>query len=242
VDDGEGGEGAARGLDKAAVITSRLKSVRGGTDMPVTNYFLDRYFARGFGDLKKQSLLPVPAHVRSFSVQQFAMNAVFAFKLEEQAMTRSFNAIRRTLYALDEYELARKNYDAIFGTDKRTDAYLLTLHHFEMCIAEAFQAHELVYGLLGQSFPAGEGKEGPEEVLYRLRRIYNTAKHTEGIIKGQSFKEGGTLAVWISNDGLALKECVLTFGELHEILCGLANGASVLAVWGRGMQPSGLAP
>lgn len=204
--------------------------------MPVTNYFLDRYFARGLGELQKQSLSPVPADMRSFSVQQFAMNAVFVFQLEERVRTRSFNAIRRTLYALDDYELARKNYDSIFEPEKRMDAYLLALHHFEMCVAEAFQAHELIFRLLGRSFASDESTDGPDEVLYRLRRIYNTAKHTDGTISRQSFEEGDTLAVWISNERLASKECVLTFGELHEILCGLAKGASVLAVWGRGMQ------
>ncbi len=60
--------------------------------MPVTNYFLDRYFARGLSELQRQILPPVPAYLRSFSVQQFAMNAVFSFKLEEKARARSFNA------------------------------------------------------------------------------------------------------------------------------------------------------
>jgi hypothetical protein len=53
------------------------------------------------------------------------------------------------------------------------------------------------------------------------------------LVRAQHFEEGDTLAVWISNAGLTSKNYILTFGELHECLCGIANAAAMLANGGQ---------
>jgi hypothetical protein len=70
--------------------------------------------SKGFGSLDKQPLRPLPDELRSFSVQQFVLNTVFRTPFEEKARARSFNLIRRTLNAIEEYELARASYETIF--------------------------------------------------------------------------------------------------------------------------------
>ncbi len=200
--------------------------------MPFTDYFYDRFVSKGFGSLEKQPLRPFPDELRSFCVQQFVLNAVFCTPFEEKARARSFNVIRRTLNAIEEYELACTSYETIFP-NKTVGAYLRALHHFESCVTELFQAYELLLGIIGKKFP-DKNAAGPEEVLFRLDRIYNTAKHTEHmLLRAQHFEEGDTLAVWISNVGLTSKSYTLTFGELHESLCAIANAAAMLANGGQ---------
>jgi hypothetical protein len=201
--------------------------------MPFTDYFYDRFVSKGFGSLEKQLLRPFPDELRSFCVQQFVLNTVFRTPFAEKVRARSFNVIRRTLNAIEEYELARTSYETIFP-NKTVGAYLRALHHFESCVTELFQAYELFLGIIGKEFPEKAATTGPEEVLSRLDRIYNTAKHTEHmLIRAQHFEEGDTLAVWISNVGLTSKSYTLTFGELHESLCGIANAAAMLANGGQ---------
>lgn len=209
--------------------------------MPVSHYFLRRYFAPGFGELQKQSIPPLPPDARSFSVQQFMLGEAFTFSLEERTRVRAFNAIRRTLYALDEYELARENYDLIFESPAKMNAYLLALHHFEICVAESYQALELIADLINKPLPRREPEKGQDDMLWRFNRTYNIAKHTGGTINRQTFEEGDTLPVWITNEGLKSNKWLLKFGELHTILCELAGNGRVLSVWGKGMQRPELA-
>jgi hypothetical protein len=204
--------------------------------MPFTDYFYDRFVSKGFGSLAKQPLRPFPDELRSFCVQQFVLNTVFCTPFEEKARARSFNIIRRTLNAIEEYELARTNYEMIFP-DKTVGAYLRALHHFESCVTELFQACELLLAMMGKKFP-GKTATGSDEVLFRLDRIYNTAKHTEHmLVRAQHFEEGDTLAVWISSGGLTSKNYTLTFGELYESLCGVARAAAILANGGQQAAP-----
>ena len=206
--------------------------------MPFTNYFYDRFVSKGFGVLEKQPLLPLPDELRSFSVQQFVLNTAFRTPFEEKARARSFNLIRRTLNAIEEYELARASYETIFP-NKTVGAYLTALHHFESCVTELFQAYELFLGLIGKKFP-DKTATGPEQILFRLDRIYNTAKHTEHLlVRAQHFEEGDTLPVWISNVGLTSKKHTLAFGELHDCLCGIAQACGMLA---NGGQQSAVQP
>jgi hypothetical protein len=73
------------------------------------------------------------------------------------------------------------------------------------------------------------GATGPEEILFRLGRIHNTAKHTEQmLVRAQRFEEGDTLAVWISNVGLTSKNYSLPFNELYDCLCGIAHAVAML--------------
>jgi hypothetical protein len=196
--------------------------------MPLSNYFYDRYVSKGFGSLEKQNLLPFPDELRSFSVQQFALNRAFCAGFEEKARARSFNVIRRTLNAIEEYNLARTSYEAIFP-NKDLGPYLRALHHFETCVAELFQAYELLFGMMQKGFPNKPATTDAERVLFELNRIYNTAKHTEHmLIRAQDFAEGDTLAVWISNEGLTSKDFTLKFEELHDCLCAIAHAAAIL--------------
>jgi len=200
--------------------------------MPFTDHFYDRFVSKGFRSLEKQTLRPFPDELRSFSVQQFVLNTVFCSPFEEKARARSFNVIRRTLNAVEEYDLARASYETIFP-NKTVGSYLRTLRHFESCVTELFQAYELLFGMIGKKIP-DKTATGSEEIFFKLDRIYNTAKHTEHmLLRAQHFKEGDTLAVWISNAGLTSKSYTLTFDELHESLCAIANAAAMLANAGR---------
>lgn len=131
--------------------------------------------------------------------------------------------LRRLTIAFEEYDLAKARTDEFI--ERRTDGeqamrvYVSALHHWEQCVAATWQAIAAVTKPSGQKlFKADDGS-----VEQRLNHIYNWSKHTEEKLDPDQVPDLGPLAVWLTNEGLqSLKDCVLTWSELAEMLEALA--------------------
>ncbi len=156
--------------------------------------------------------------------------AMGAIVLNDDFRRSWFNYARRTMMAFREYGaardrtiayLARQNPNAVAG-------YFIALGHWEIFLGQAYHAW-----LLLSREPLADGhkfyKTGDGSQIERLNRLYNRSKHTETAINAGQFPPGGTLPVWLENDGLRCTDGALTFGEMTEIL-------SELGVWADAMQ------
>jgi hypothetical protein len=137
--------------------------------------------APDIASLERKKIKPVPRELRPDPLQ-FVITALLLFtKSEAQKRVRVFNFIRRTQTAYDAYHSARNAY-ARFFRNQDHHSYLAALSGFEVCLAAAYQGHELLFGMVGHEFRA-KNAGGRGELNWRMDRLYNKSKHTEGMIK-----------------------------------------------------------
>jgi hypothetical protein len=172
---------------------------------------------------KERKLKVVPSELRPDPLQ-FTITAFP--QIEVKTRVRVFTFIRRAQAVYDTYRLARIAY-ARFFREQDHHAYLLALSHFENCLAAAYQGHEVLFALHGSEF-RNRDAGGRGELNWRMDRLYNKSKHTEAMVKAQSFK-GNTVAMWIGSDGLVTNCEKISFEELHEITVDMSLTGSVLA-------------
>jgi hypothetical protein len=84
-------------------------------------------------------------------------------------------------------------------------------------LAGAYQARLLADFGNKTVFTPNDGS--PEE---RLNLLYNRSKHVDSAIRNGQMPPEGTLAVWLTNDGLESTDGHLSFAELAAILTELA--------------------
>jgi hypothetical protein len=189
------------------------------------NPLWDKFVAPGISALKQQELKFVPRELRPDPLQ-FAVTAFLLDIKDPRTRVRVFNFVRRSQNAYDYYARARRAYSKLFrGNDFHW--YLEALSQFENCLSAAYHGHEVLFGLRNRHFFVGDG-DGRGQLNWRMNRLYNAAKHIEGMIRAQSF-QGDNVAVWISNDGLQSKDQLIRFNELHEIVFDMSLSASILA-------------
>lgn len=91
-------------------------------------------------------------------------------------------------------------------------------------LSQTYQAYCILDMCQGSLFRKRDGS-----VLERLNILYGRAKHVEKAIATVGLlPENGTLAIWLTNDGLRSTDSYLTFGETAEILRDLARFADAL--------------
>jgi hypothetical protein len=196
----------------------------------------DEYIAPEITKLKFQTTFSVPRELRPDPFQ-FVITAIAFPKINPKTRARVFTFIRRTVTAYDSYHAARRNYAKYFRENDH-HAYLAALSQFEVCLAAMYQGHETLFALKNSDF-RNKDVGGRGELNWRMDRLYNKSKHTEGIIRSQNFK-GDTVSMWISNDGLCTQTEVISFEELHSILFDMSLTASVMAkshLWRRVQPP-----
>jgi hypothetical protein len=155
--------------------------------------------------------------------------------IDPQVRARAFNFIRRAISALNEYVAARDDYNAFFAAGD-TRQYFSGLQHFENCIAAIAQGHELLVGMSARQLFM-KGGTGRLDLNYRLKRLYELSKHTEGFVRSADFT-GQTISVWITSTGLATAKQHLTFTELLDALADMNLASYIMTksyVW-RGEQ------
>jgi hypothetical protein len=195
----------------------------------------DAFIAPGITKLSKATIKAVPRELNPDPLQ-FVITAILFPKIMLHDRVRIFTFIRRTLTAYDAYSAARREYAKFFRHNDH-HAYLSALSHFEICVATAYQGHEVLFALRKSDFRNKEGG-GRGELNWRMDRLYNKSKHTEGMIRAQSFQDE-TVAMWISNEGLRTQTEIIGFDELYEIIFDMSLTASVMAkshLW-RGVTP-----
>jgi hypothetical protein len=139
-----------------------------------------------------------------------------------------FTFIRRTTAAFEEYDLARNAtqqfVDRRSAGEQPVNTYRSALHHWEQCVALAWQAID-VWRKLTNVHAFNAGDRSAEE---RLNLTYNRSKHTDKAIAAAQMPPIGPLAMWLANDGLRTTESVLEWVELHDVLSELGKAADLL--------------
>lgn len=195
----------------------------GRPDRTMEHPIWDEFLAPDISKLTKQKLPPVHKRIRPNPIQ-FAITAILFPKIPQTTRVRVFNFTRRALSVFDSYGISRVQYAKYFRY-RDPIYYLEALQSFENCLAAAYQGHELLFGMTGTDF-RGETRRG--ELNARMGRLYNAAKHTEGFIKRASFN-GDTVSMWVTNEGLATRNDMILFSELHEIVEDMSFTACILA-------------
>jgi hypothetical protein len=183
----------------------------------------DQHLAPGISKLKPVNL-PLPPQGTTPDLTGFVIISTL-ITIDPHVRVRAFNFIRRTIFALNEYISARESYNAFF-TANDTREYFSALQHFENCVAAIAQGHELMAGMSGrQMFKVGG--QGRFDLNYRLKRLHELSKHTEGFIRSADFI-GQTISVWITSTGLATAKQHLTFTELLDALADMNLAAYIM--------------
>jgi hypothetical protein len=182
------------------------------------------YIAPGISQIERQTIPSIPKKIDPDPLQ-FVITSML-ISIPKSNRVRAFNFIRRSTDALAEYRRARRAYYKFFQ-DRLPDRYLEALHHFESCLACAYQGHELLFGMADRPF-FDKDKPGRAELNYRMQRLYNSSKHTEGFVKSSSFM-GDTVTMWISNVGLETRKESMSFDELGHIIHDMSLTAWIMA-------------
>jgi hypothetical protein len=203
-------------------VMSRKREPRADQSMrhPVWN----DYIAPGIASIERQDVPSIPKKIDPDPLQ-FVITSIL-ISIPKSSRVRAFNFIRRSSDALTEYRLARRAYYKFFD-ERLPHNYLQALHHFETCLACAYQGHELLFGIAGRPFFDKE-KPGRAELNYRMQRLYNSSKHTEGLVKSSSFL-GDALTMWISDVGLETRKEKMSFDELAYVVSDMAFAAWIMA-------------
>src|SRR3982750_2748252 len=110
----------------------------------------DELISPGFTGLEKQRMRSIPRELRPDPLQ-FTVTAFLFPQIDLKTRVRIFNFIRRAQAAYDAYHLARSQY-AKFFREQEPYAFLTALNQFEICLAAAFQGHEVLFALRNADF------------------------------------------------------------------------------------------
>ena len=159
----------------------------------------------------------------------YFLNSAARTAFTTPAREYAFTFIRRVTAAFDEYKLAdeatRHFVERRAAGEQPIRTYWSALHHWEQCVALAWQAIEVWRKVTGlKAFDAGDGSA--EE---RLNLTYNRSKHTDNAIAAAQMPSIGPLAMWLANEGLRTTECLLKWSELHDVLSELGEAADLFA-------------
>ena len=212
------------------------RTAKAQLDKELQHPIWDRFIAPGISSLRKQKLPTVPRELRPDPLQ-FAITAILLSHIDPKTRARVFTFVRRTQTVHDSYRLARAAY-AKFFREQSHQAYLTALGQFEICLAAAYEGHEVLFAMRDAEFRDKSGG-GRAELNWRMDRLYNKSKHTEGMIRAQSFK-GETVSMWLSNEGLQTQSEKMSFAELHDIVFDMCLTGSVLAkshLWRKQIPP-----
>ncbi len=184
----------------------------------------NEYIAPGIAQIERQTIPTIQKKIDPDPLQ-FVITSML-ISIPKSHRVRAFNFIRRSSDAIAEYRRGRRAYHRFFD-ERLPHIYLQALHHFESCLACAYQGHELLFGMTGQPF-FDNAKGGRAELNYRMQRLYNSSKHTEGFVKSSAFA-GDTVTMWISNAGLETRKETMSFDELAHIISDMSFAAWIMA-------------
>lgn len=194
------------------------------TNAQPSNYLLDNYIAHKLSELTHCHAPELPDDAKWLNT--FILNSVFRVQLPAKTRAYVFNFLRRTEGASSAYRVALAEIHDYLNTPRNVvSPYFRALSHIEICIAQCYQAYELLARASGESIYA-QGDGSPEE---RLQIVYVDSKHMDQMIAGDKLPEEATSGVWITNTGIASARGTLTFVELHGILCNVHSLAERLS-------------
>ena len=96
----------------------------------------NEYIAPGIAQIERQTIPSIPRKIDPDPLQ-FVITSML-ISIPKSNRVRAFNFIRRSSDALSEYRRARRAYHK-FVDERLPHIYLEALHHFESCLACAYQ-------------------------------------------------------------------------------------------------------
>jgi hypothetical protein len=195
------------------------------TNAQPSNYLLDNYIAYKLSELTQCHAPQLKDDAKWLNA--FILTSVFRVQLPAKTRAYVFNFLRRTEGATSAYRAALSEIHEYLNTPRNViSPYFRALSHIEICIAQCYQAYELLSRASGEPIYV-QGDGSPEE---RLQIIYADSKHMDHMIAGDKLPEEATAGVWITNTGIASARGMLTFAELHGILSNMHSLAERLSV------------
>ena len=198
--------------------------------MPFTTYGLDNFFAQEISALSECNAPDLAEHIAEVEplIDNFILNSIFTFPIKTEYKPHIFGIIRRVQMALVEYQNGRTLLLLFLNDSKKnTSLYFQALSHFEIAVAQLYQAYEF-WRKLGKKIESKETnlfEKGDGSSLEKLNRLYNISKHLEP----STIPEGNLHHVWISNNGICASGVTMSFTELAELVkeyVALANAFS----------------
>jgi hypothetical protein len=189
--------------------------------MPLSAYAKDNFVAPEMSWFTSASIRDMAgtSAQQEHWLNNFILNTLVRVNVEERVRQTLFNFLRRVQFAFREYTLAREQTAAYLGKSESVSTYLVAIGHWEVFLAHAYQAFELLARTEKKAlFEPNDGS-----ILQRLCLLYNRSKHLPTAINNDQLAAGSTLAVWLMNEGLRCVDGHLMFEELAEILEELAR-------------------
>jgi hypothetical protein len=212
---------------------------------------MDNFIAAKISKLK-DCRAPDISKNKKYILNGFIMNHKLAVSLNNNSRRLVFNFIRKVEIAFNEYCLARHAIiDYLAANDQRVTAYFKALAHLENCIVHLYQAAMLFNGIIGEK----QFKTDDDSILDRLNKVYNQIKYLESYSKQNQFKRHGsfqalvkyqnegssmeredigdlsTTPMWITNDGIECKMCVISFTALSKQITEYYEEAEACAIY-----------
>ena len=175
--------------------------------------------------------IPVPVNESTRWLQAFVLNSIFRHNFTDPVRQLVFNYLRRIEAAHSEHRLGRNAALAFIGEDDRSvSSYMDALFHWESFITQCGIALDLLFKMQGETKnPPSRDTEKLEE---KLTELYVRSKHVAGMTTnrkpGTVIPPGGTIPIWMEDNGLNSGELVLTWVETVEILDNLSDIATAL--------------
>lgn len=197
--------------------------------MPVTNYTWDTYVAPAMSLFTGANIPDMSSHDAQSThwLQTYIMSGVLQGEFAKTTSTRyAFNFLRRAEAAFGYHEQARTETLAYLSAPRSASAYMRALLRWEGYLSQCWPAFELMRRFLGggKFFTTGDGS--PPE---RLHHMYNRAKHVENAIATEDqLTAEGRIPVWMTNEGLASVDRVVTWQETAGFLRVLAKFAGAI--------------
>jgi hypothetical protein len=143
-----------------------------------------------------------------------------------------YNFLRRAEGAFGEHAVAREATHRFLRSDRRPPSlYASALLHWEFFLGQSWQGYALLLKSIRILTGDKEYKffsKGDGVVEERLCLLYNSMKHVESRIEKGQILEGASIPVWLTNQGIACTDGLLTFAETAEVLSDLARWSNIV--------------
>lgn len=195
--------------------------------MTLTNYSLDNFVAPHLSEITVNSAPEVMTDQQNYWVRNFILNTLIGVRLLNPARQYIMNFLRKTESSFHEYSNARLLLSEYIASDRDAiSKYLSAVLHYEVCLAQTYQACMLAKNIIGLTkvFETGDGS-----TLDRLNKMYNLSKHMDTTIAAGQLPEDSIIPVWLTNDGLQSHVAALSFAELAKLLEDLGKIANKLS-------------
>jgi len=200
----------------------------------------DKIIAPKISKLRSPAAPDISAE-RKFLLNSFILNFKLSMGSSNKNRQFTFNVIRKTEDAFEEYCSAVESLKAyIADGGPKLSHYFSAVRHFEHCVAHLYQAVRCLNALSRMWSGEKQFDHGDGSVLERIQQIHTAVKHMDGRFESASVgdvnsfslfatKTDGTnpvavknasdtanLPMWLTDEGIESAEARVTYAELAD--------------------------